>query len=60
MEVKLTRDVYVQAAPADGVITVEGAAGDVVDAGPLAAMLVSEGAAEEAPKRQQGRKAAAK
>lgn len=60
MEVKLTRDVYVQAATADGVVTVEGAAGDVVEAGSLAAMLVSEGAAEEAPKKQPRRKAAAK
>ena len=41
MEVKLTRDVYVQAATAEGVVT-------------------GEGAAEEAPKKQSRRKAAAK
>lgn len=58
MEVKLTRDVFEQAATADGVLTVSGKAGEVVEAGALAEWLVKTGRAEE--EKQPRRKAAAR
>lgn len=56
MAVELAEDVFVQAMTADGLLVVDGRAGDVVDGGPLEKWLVDSGKAAEAKPLRRKRK----